>query len=798
MNKRIVENIAYHGSSENKLSEVEKIAIEKSGFKLQYLPEEKIGVVTVGSFPELGTLTALRFIEWVQKNPGGVISLPTGKTPEFFIKEVQRFLNTWERKETKEELESWGINPSIKPDMESLHFVQIDEFYPINPNQHNSFYYYVKKFYIKGFNLDPSKAMLINCAEIGLPEGVDLTDVWPEGYVDITLRYRKPTNNLERLQKEVIENVDQWCSEYENKIRRLGGIGFFLGGIGPDGHIGFNIRGSDLNSTTRLTQTNYETQAAAATDLGGIEIARKRLVITIGLATITYNPDCTAIIIAAGESKAKIVASSIKSEMHIHYPASVLQRLKKARFYLTRGAAKNLETRQLILLERKDKLNDQEIEKILIDISVKNKIPIADLKKDDLKKDKFGDILLKKTHYDKNKIEKLKQKVINSLKEKIRKGSTSQKNTIFLHTEPHHDDIMLGYLPAVVRNIREHSNTHYFCTLTSGFTSVTNSFMLNRLSLLKNSLQKGEFIDLLSSDYFNVDNKIGRNRDVWQYLDGVAANSWQEKEEGHLRRLLRNLVELYDENDPEQLLDRINELIIYFKTQYPGRKDLPHIQKLKGMIREWEADCLWGYFGWHTQSVFHLRLGFYTGDIFTEEPTLERDVFPIVNILKKAKPDIVTVALDPEASGPDTHYKVLHAITEALKIYEKSNPDAKNIKIWGYRNVWYRFHPSEANIFIPVSLNMFALQENAFKNSFLTQKDASFPSYEHDGPFSELAQKIQVEQYNSLKICLGRSFFYEHPSALIRATRGIVFIKEMNLNEFYSHSRELKKKTENI
>jgi len=30
-------------------------------------------------------------------------------------------------------------------------------------------------------------------------------------------------------------------------------------------------------------------------------------------------------------------------------------------------------------------------------------------------------------------------------------------------------------------------------------------------------------------------------------------------------------------------------------------------------------------------------------------------------------PDIVTCALDPEASGPDTHYKVLQAISEATK-----------------------------------------------------------------------------------------------------------------------------------
>ena len=140
--------------------------------------------------------------------------------------------------------------------------------------------------------------------------------------------------------------------EYEERIRELGGIGFFLGGIGPDGHIGFNIRGSDHHSTTRLCPTNYETQAAAATDLGGIEVARQRLVITIGLRTITRNPECTAIIVAAGEAKAAVVAQAIQSEQHIDIPASCLQQLPNARFYLTRGAAAHLIERQVSVLER--------------------------------------------------------------------------------------------------------------------------------------------------------------------------------------------------------------------------------------------------------------------------------------------------------------------------------------------------------------------------------------------------------------------------------------------------------------
>ena len=36
-----------------------------------------------------------------------------------------------------------------KPSLKNLQFVQIDEFYPISSHQHNSFYNYVKKYYIR-------------------------------------------------------------------------------------------------------------------------------------------------------------------------------------------------------------------------------------------------------------------------------------------------------------------------------------------------------------------------------------------------------------------------------------------------------------------------------------------------------------------------------------------------------------------------------------------------------------------------------------------------------------------------
>ena len=155
---------------------------------------------------------------------------------------------------------------------------------------------------------------MLNINEIPTAENLSLKEIFPEQKVDLSLRTRWASSRLERLQKETIEIVDEYCSNYERKIRAMSGIGFFLGGIGPDGHIGFNVQGSDHFSTTRLIHTNYETQAAAATDLGGIEIARNRLVITIGLETITYNNNATAIIIAAGE--AKQILSEIQFKIH--------------------------------------------------------------------------------------------------------------------------------------------------------------------------------------------------------------------------------------------------------------------------------------------------------------------------------------------------------------------------------------------------------------------------------------------------------------------------------------------------
>lgn len=779
-------------ADEFKLSNVEKIALARSGYELIYRPDEKVPSIIVSNFPVLGKLTAVRFLEWVLENPEGVISLPTGKTPEHFIKYVQHFLRTWDRKETRASLENMGLATDRKPELQGLRFVQIDEFYPIDTRQHNSFYYYVNKFYLRGFGLDPDRAMLINPNRIGIPAGRRLTDIFPNMTVDLSLRVRRARTYLEKQQQEALRAVDEFCTWYETRIREMGGIGFFLGGIGPDGHIAFNVRGAARFSTTRLTDANYETKAAAASDLGGIEVARDKHVITIGLATITYNPNVTAIISAAGEAKAKIIADTIQSPPSNYHPGSALGGVQGARFYLTHGAAIRLRRRSFVDFQRKQEVTDQDAARIVMNLSLITGKPFRELTLEHYQNDQCAAELLRKTKTPHTVFnEKAEQIVLDNLK----RGNAVVENKTYLHTAPHHDDIILAYHPYFTNLVRRTSTKHFFAYLTSGFTAVTNRYMQTVVEDLLARLSRGDFDGLFRDEYFDPTNRIARRIDTSFYLDGAARHRPEQQQEGVARRFLRNVIEIYEDDNIQNLTQRLKELQNYFQTQYPGKKDIPIVQQLKGRMREFESDLKWAYYGFTGDSVRHLRLGFYKGDIFTEAPTMDRDIPPILNLLMEVHPDVVTVAFDPEGSGPDTHYKVLQAVAHALKVYEEKT-GRHDLRVLGYRNVWYRFHPSDANLYVPTALRHLNDMESVFDTCFTTQRTASFPSHELDGPFSYLARKIQVRQFDQVTTFLGEDFFVHSEDHGLRATHAVVYLRDMSLQEFYAASEQLRQAAE--
>jgi glucosamine-6-phosphate deaminase len=768
-----------------------KSKVESAFYEISGSPDitTNIPYIVVENFPLMGLLTSLRFLEWVSENPNGVISLPTGKTPEYFIKWTSHLLANWDEKKIKELRSKYGVGDLKKPSLKDLHFVQIDEFYPISSEQHNSFYNYVQKYYIEGFGLDPKNALLINSDEIPLAGACHFSEAFPDSKVDLSLRYREPKSQFEKMQQESIIAIDNWCTDYEQKIRDKGGIGFFLGGIGPDGHIAFNVRGSDHFSTTRLTETNFETQAVAAGDLGGIEISRNRLVITIGLETITYNPDAVALIFAAGEAKATVVKDALENKPSVKFPASVLNKLKHARFYLTTGAAMSLQA--LVDAFYKDgEWNQAKTVRAVIDLCARLNKYGHHLTMADLKGDRYCKMI---PGLNENTVEE----VIKSVEEKYEKGIAAEKKQVYYHTGPHHDDIMLGINPHIHRLMREDSNVNYFSVLTSGFTAVTNRFVIKALEDTRYFLDNGLVQMTNYPDFFESGYKYKRDKDVNHYLIKVASGEEYELRRGLAHRIVRDMVGLYKIKSTEQLRDEINDIIHTLKKSYDGEVNQPDIQKLKGMIREFEEELVWGYFGIETKHVSHLRLGFYTGEVFTEQPKLDRDVEPVLAELRKIKPTVVSLAFDPEGSGPDTHYKVLQVIAEALRKWSQEE-DLSELRVWGYRNVWYRFHPAEANVFVPVSLNAMAVMDASFSHSYLSQVDASFPSYQLDGKFSDLSKRIWVEQLKQIQLLVGKDTFYQSKRPRTRSTHGMLYFKEMSLDEFLSNARELEKSMEGI
>jgi glucosamine-6-phosphate deaminase len=750
----------------------------------------KIPLIVVDNYVELGQLTALRFLEWVCFNPGGVIALPTGKTPEFFIRWVQYFLANWQTEMDKGILAAIGIDKRLKPDMKSLHFFQLDEFFPIKPEHERSFTYFLNNFYIDGFGFDRKKMHLINTYDI--PDKArkefgrirNLDEVFPDGVIDLALRIQKPNNEKDLLKQKTIKLFDQFCQDYEDEIRKLGGIGFFLGGIGPDGHIAFNVKGSAHHSHTRLTSINYETQAAAATDLGGIELVRKKAVITIGLETITHNPDTVAIIIAAGQSKSEQVVNAVEKEPSIMYPATSLQKLANARFFVTNSATTllTLSEENILQLHKEKRLPEHYHEKLLITGAGRSGLSLIEASRSNCEAKALEIPEWKVACNIRGKsLENLSEETYRRLVEKLQRGLNIPDNQRILHTAPHHDDIELAYFPLIHHLVRSPNNENYFVYCTSGFTAVTNFYLIECLENLQNVLNDGSMafdqpVKRLA-DYNNAQD------DITGYLNGLAL---QDKDLQHYyisTRLTRLFLNHLKTTDLGKAAVYVAELLDQIRAIEPGRTEPAVFHLIKGWLREYEAELVWAYFGIDMDHVSHLRLPFYSANIFPEYPDFEQDVLPVIQLLEKIRPTIITLALDPEGSGPDTHYKTLIALSEAIDKYVENHPEM-NIRIWGYRNIWSRYQLHEVNTIIPVSLNSFAVLHNMFTSCFLSQKSASFPSFELDGTFSELAQKIWVEQFNHLTDLLGNEYFYDSPNPMMRRSYGAIYLKDMSYKEF--------------
>jgi glucosamine-6-phosphate deaminase len=118
------------------------------------------------------------------------------------------------------------------------------------------------------------------------------------------------------------DDIPKFCTDYEEEIRRAGGIDLQILGIGHDGHIGFNESTSSLVSRTRIKTLTEETIAANQRFFQPGESV-PRHVITMGVGTIMESRTC--VMLAFGADKARAVAAMAEGPITAMCPASILQ-----------------------------------------------------------------------------------------------------------------------------------------------------------------------------------------------------------------------------------------------------------------------------------------------------------------------------------------------------------------------------------------------------------------------------------------------------------------------------------------
>ena len=126
-----------------------------------------------------------------------------------------------------------------------------------------------------------------------------------------------------RLLDGNVSDFDEECREYEDQIKKTGGIHLFLGSIGPDGHIGFNEPGSSLSSRTRIKTITRGARTANARWFGNDVNKVPRTGLTLGVGTIMEAEEVVMVI--SGFSKARALQRILENEVNHMWTVSMMQ-----------------------------------------------------------------------------------------------------------------------------------------------------------------------------------------------------------------------------------------------------------------------------------------------------------------------------------------------------------------------------------------------------------------------------------------------------------------------------------------
>jgi glucosamine-6-phosphate deaminase len=593
---------------------------------------ERIRTIVVNEHEDLARLVATRIATVIrERNAAGkaaVLGLATGSTPIGVYRELIRM----HRHE--------GLS------FANVETFNLDEYYPMAPDTIHSYHRFMWE------NL------------------FSHVDVRPE-------RVHIPKGDVPRSQ------VDAMCAEYEQQIRRAGGIDFQILGVGKTGHIGFNEPGSGVDSRTRLVHLDAVTRRDAAADFFGEEFVPKEAV-TMGVATIMDAREIA--ILATGEHKAAIVRRSVEGEISLSVAATFLQRHPNTTFYVDKAAGAALTRIATPWLIDEVDWTPELMLRAVVWLSQRTGVAILKLTQNDYAEHGMSSLVAAR-----GSPGAVNGEVFNALGAKIRGKSKLPTHRRTICFSPHPDDDVIS-MGGILRKFVQNGNEILVAYMTSGNIAVFD-------------------------------------HDVRRYVD-------------FLRRLATESG--IGDKMVNALADRVNA---FLESKEAGDVDIPEIQDIKRIIRESEAVAGIEVMGLTKENARFLNLPFYQTGKVKKDPIGPADVAIVRDLLEEVQPEIIFVAgdlSDPhgthrmckeaidlallEVYGPpdgEEHAPARGAGAPGDAGQTSGRP--RRPEVWLYRGAWQEWDVTDATWLVPMSQEELRLKIQAiFKHQ--SQKDsAPFP-----------------------------------------------------------------------
>lgn len=224
-----------------------------------------MNIVITKSYEDMSKKAANFIVSQVTLNPESVLGLATGSTP---IKTYEYIREKYQRDEV---------------DFEKTVTFNLDEYIGLDKDDPQSYRYFMDQHLFNHINIKEEN--------IYIPNGLT-------------------------------EDVEWECINYEEEIRKHGGIDLQLLGIGRNGHIGFNEPNVNFEARTHKVSLDEDTIHANARFFDSTDDVPTEA-ISMGIKTIMMSKKI--LLLASGKNKAEAIDALVNGPITPKLPASILQ-----------------------------------------------------------------------------------------------------------------------------------------------------------------------------------------------------------------------------------------------------------------------------------------------------------------------------------------------------------------------------------------------------------------------------------------------------------------------------------------